>query len=237
MLEELLFCVIVFVAGLVRGVSGFALGLLGTSLLINLIDFHVAIALIALLQPIATSILLFHYRNSLNFQEVIPIAVCSFIAVPFGVIASDRIESQVVLDFLGFVIIFYVFYSWFTPRLPEVKAAGWGYLAGLTSGFFSGAYNSCGPPLIMYANSCQWDPEEFKSNIQGVRICSMILAVVAHGLNHDLTSEVWKLFLLGVPSVALGISSGIFLSQYLNPVLFKKVVLILLLLTGVKLFF
>ncbi len=237
MLEELLFCLIVFVAGLVRGVSGFALGLLGTSLLINLIDFHVAIALIALLQPIATSILLFHYRKSLNFQEVIPIAVCSFIAVPFGVIASARIDSQVVLDFLGFVIIVYVLYSWFTPRLPEVKAAGWGYFAGLTSGFFSGAYNSCGPPLIMYANSCQWDPEEFKSNIQGVRICSMILAVVAHGLNHDLTSEVWKLFLLGVPSVGLGISAGIFVSQYLNPVIFKKVVLILLLLTGVKLFF
>ncbi|NEQ39472.1 MAG: hypothetical protein F6K40_25730 [Okeania sp. SIO3I5] len=39
LLENLLFCLIIFIAGLVRGVSGFALGLLGTSLLINLIDF------------------------------------------------------------------------------------------------------------------------------------------------------------------------------------------------------
>lgn len=237
MQEELLFCLIIFIAGLVRGVSGFALGLLGTSLLINLIDFHTAIALIALLQPIATTLLLLYYRKSCDIRTVIPIAICSFIAVPFGVIASDRIESQVVLDSLGLVIIFYVAYSWFTPRLPEVKASGWGYFAGLTSGFFSGAYNSCGPPLIMYANSCQWNPEEFKSNIQGVRICSMVLAVVAHGLNHDLTSEVWNLFLLGVPSVCLGIGAGILLSKYLNPVIFQKIVLILLLLTGVKLFF
>lgn len=89
----------------------------------------------------------------------------------------------------------------------------------------------------MYANSCRWNPEEFKSNIQGVRICSMVLAVVVHGLNHDLTSEVWKLFLFGVPSVCLGIGAGIILSKYLNPVIFQKIVLILLLLTGVKLFF
>ncbi len=237
LLENLIFCLIIFIAGLVRGVSGFALGLLGTSLLINLIDFHTAIALIALLQPIATSILFFYYRKSCNFQEVIPIAICSFIAVPFGVITSARIESQIVLFCLGSLIIFYVAYCWFTPRLPEVKASGWGYFAGLTSGFFSGAYNSCGPPLIMYANSCQWNPEEFKSNIQGVRICSMVLAVVAHGLNHDLTSEVWKLFLLGVPSVCLGIGAGIILSKYLNAIIFQKIVLILLLLTGVKLFF
>lgn len=237
MLEQLLFCTIVFIAGLVRGVSGFALGLLGTSVLINLIDFYTAIALIALLQPIATSILLLHYRRSCNFQAVTPLAICSFIAVPFGVIASDQIDSQVMLVCLGLIIIIYVAYSWFTPRLPEVKSSGWGYLAGLTSGFFSGAYNSCGPPLIIYAHFCEWNPEEFKSNIQGVRICSMILAVVVHGLNHDFNSEVWRLFFLGVPSVCLGISAGIILSNYLNPVIFKKIVLILLMLTGVKLFF
>ena len=230
-------CAIIFFAGLVRGVSGFALGLLGMSLLTILIDVHIAIALIALLQPIATSILLFHYRQSFSFQEVIPIAICSFIAVPFGVIASARIDERLVLDFLGFLIIAYVLYCWFTPSLPELKAARWGYLAGLTSGFFSGAYNSCGPPLIMYANSRQWNPEEFKSNIQGVRICSMGLAVIAHGLNHDLTSEVWKLLIPGIPSVCLGIGAGILLSKYLNAVIFQKIVLVLLLVTGVKLFF
>ena len=237
MIDGLLFCSIVFFAGLVRGVCGFALGLLGVSFLTNLIDFHVAIALIALLQPIATSILLFHYRQSFNFQEVIPIAICSFIAVPLGVIASDKIDDRLVLDLLGFIIIIYALYSWFNPRLQEVKAPGWGYFAGLTSGFFSGAYNSCGPPLIMYANSSQWDPQEFKSNIQGVRIFSMILAVVAHGFNHDLTSEVWKLLIPGIPSVCLGVGAGIFLSKYLNPEIFQKVVLVLLLVMGVKMFF
>jgi uncharacterized membrane protein YfcA len=237
MVDELLFCAIIFFAGLVRGISGFALGLLGLSLLTNLIDVHIAIALIALLQPIVTSILLFYYRQSVNFKEVIPIAICSFIAVPFGVIVSDTIDDRLVLSFLGIIIIFYVLYCWFTPRLPEVKASGWGYLAGLASGFFSGAYNSCGPPLIMYANSCQWNPEEFKSNIQGVRICSMIFAVVVHGLNHDLTSQVWHLFIPGILSVCMGVLAGIFVSNYLNPIIFKKVVLVLLLITGIKLFF
>lgn len=183
------------------------------------------------------SALLFYYRQSFNLKEVIPIAICSFLAVPFGVIASDKIDDRLVLDALGFIIIFYVLYCWFTPRLPEVKASAWGYFAGLTSGFFSGAYNSCGPPLIMYANSCQWNPEEFKSNIQGIRICSMIFAVVVHGLNHDLTSQVWHLFLPGITSVCLGTFAGIFLSKYVNPIIFQKVVLVLLLLTGVKLFF
>ena len=236
-METTLICVIIFFSALVRGLSGFAFALLAMPLLTQITDLHVSITLVALLQLITSLILLVHYRKSFNLKAVFGIAIASLIAVPLGVLVSSRLEERLIMALLGVLITLYALYSLFSPRLPEIKSAGWGYVAGFISGFLGGAYNTGAPPLILYGNCCQWNQEEFKSNIQGIRILSVVLTVISHGVNQNITPEVWRHFFFVLPSLFFGIGFGIFLSKRLNPNNFRQIILILLLGIGLKLLF
>ena len=58
-------------------------------------------------------------------------------------------------------------YSWFELHLPKVVAPKWTYVSGFLSGLLIGAYNTGGPPVVVYADCRRWNSNQFKSNLQG----------------------------------------------------------------------
>ncbi|MEB3213285.1 MAG: sulfite exporter TauE/SafE family protein, partial [Leptolyngbyaceae bacterium] len=58
---------------------------------------------------------------------------------------------------------------------------------------------------------------------------------VGHGLQHNLSREVMGQFAIAIPIILFGFGVGTFLSRYINPTLFRKLVLTLLIITGGRL--
>jgi hypothetical protein len=61
--------------------------------------------------------------------------------------------------------------------------------------------------------------------------------VIGHAIGESFTSEIWRMFLAGIPGVILGLLAGIALDKIINPVVFRKIVLVLLLVMGIKIIF
>lgn len=227
----------IFFAVFTQSLAGFGLGLVAMPLLSAMLGVRMAAPLVALVALTSTTTLLIRYRQSFNLRAVWRLWMSSLLGIPLGVSALRYVDEKVVLTLLGVVITIYALYALFKPALPEIKRPGWAYGFGFLGGLLSGAYNTSGPPVIIYGNCRRWRTAEFKSNLQGYFLLNSMIVTSTHALSHNVTSLVLKNYLLVLPVIGLGLCAGLSLDKYLNPVLFRKIVLGLLALLGIRLLF
>ena len=235
MLIQILVVVVIFLAVFTQSLSGFGLALVAMALLPLIVDIHVATPLVAMVAVTIEFFLLIKYRRALNLQIVWRLVLASFLGIPLGVWALGRLDEEIVLAILGIVIAGYAFYALLNLRLPNLAHNGWAFIFGFVAGVFGGAYNVSGPPVIVYGDCCRWERAEFKSNLQGFFFVSSIFIVITHLLSRNLTLVIWTYYLLCIPAMALGIITGISMDRIINPVLFRKIVLGLLIVLGIAL--
>ena len=114
-------------------------------------------------------------------------------------------------------------------RRSPFEMRGWAYLFGFAGGLLGGAYNTAGPPYVIYGNCRSWQPAVFKSNLQALFMVTGSMALLVHALNGNFTLDVARYVLLAVPAILIGIWLGLRLDKRLNPQVFSRLVLILLL--------
>ncbi|MCA9928846.1 MAG: sulfite exporter TauE/SafE family protein [Anaerolineales bacterium] len=228
---------IVFFAIFTQAASGFGLALVSMPLLVTFLDIRTATPLIAIVGGTAELFLLLRYRHALNFRAVVRLSLAALIGIPLGVYALDVVNAQVITAVLGVIVVLYSLYALLRFRLPTLRNNGWAYGLGFISGILGGAFNTSGPPVIIYGTCRSWQPAEFKSNLQAFFLFNSIITFVSHAGSGNFTPVVWQYYLWALPGIFLGMFFGVRLDGRLNPDQFRKVVLILLLILGVRLLF
>lgn len=234
-MELLLPLLVIFLAVFSQSLSGFGVALVSMSMLPSLLGIQAATPLVALVAITLETTLLIRYHTSLSLKAVRPLIMATVVGIPIGVLVLRKIDEEIALTVLGIVITSYALYALLNLRLPHLRHPLWAYLAGLLSGLLSGGYNTGGPPVIIYGNARRWQPSEFKSNLQGLFVVNDILVVTSHALSGNFTPEIWRIYFAALPVIALGILLGVSLDRYLNPAIFRKLVLILLVILGIRL--
>lgn len=228
---------IVFLAVFTQSLSGFGSALVAMALLPPVIGLSLATPLVALVMITIEVVLLLRYRQALNIRAVWRIVLAALIGIPLGISFLIRLDGGLVLSALGVVIAAYALYALFDIRLPALIHPAWAYGFGFLAGLLGGAYNTSGPPVILYGNCRRWGAAEFKSNLQGFFVVTSLFVVLSHAWNRNLTGEVWRYYLLTLPAMALGVMLGTSLDTRLNPITFRRIVLVLLLGMGIRLIF
>lgn len=240
-MTQLWIALIIFTAIFTQSSVGFGLALVSMPLLAATVGIRVATPLVALVGLTAEGLLLYHYRAALNLQAVKRLTLASLIGVPVGVWAFSGVSEAVILPLLGAVITGYALYALFAHRLParmalpRLEHARWADGFGLVAGVLSGAYNTPGPPVIIYGNCRRWQPAEFKSNLQGFFIVNSTIVVLAHLVAGNFTSDVMQAYAVSLPAILLGALGGFALDGRLEPRRFHRVVLFALVGLGVSL--
>jgi uncharacterized membrane protein YfcA len=228
---------IVFLAIFTQAVSGFGLALVSMPLLVSVVGVQTATPLVALFGGLAELLLLAYYRQALNVKAIARLTLASLVGVPVGVFFLKRVDAEVFTAVLGAFLVGYAFYALFTPKLPQLSWSVWAYLFGFAGGVLGGAYNTSGPPVIVYGTCRRWSGAQFKGNLQGFFLLTSIMAFITHLVNGNFTAVVWQNFWLSLPGIGLGLFLGFKLDKYLNPERFRQVVLILLIVLGLRLIF
>lgn len=223
---------IFFFSAFVQSSIGFGFALVAMPLLVSMLGIHVAAPLVAITAMLIEIVILLRYREAFNFDDVKYIAIATILGIPIGIFAVRSVDSGIVNKILGVVVIGYALYALFAPNLPDLAGKTWAYFMGFIAGILGGAYNTTGPPLVIYGNARRWSPDEFKSNLQSLFLVTGVVVIAAHGMSGNLTGDVFQNLLYAVPGLVLGLTAGFFLSKRLNPGLFRTVVLIALLFLG-----
>ena len=228
---------VIFLAVFVQSLSGFGLALVSMALLPGIVGIQVAAPLVALVGIPLEFMLLLKYRSALNFVAVWPLIIASLFGIPLGIYVLKRVDEEIVLTILGIVITGFALYSLLEIKLPQMNHPTWAYGSGFFAGLLGGAYNTAGPPVIIYGNCRGWLPAEFKGNLQSFFLVGTLFVAAAHALSGNLTEVVLIDFLWVLPPIGLGFVAGTSLDRYINPAIFRKVVLVLLVLMGLRLIF
>jgi len=237
MTEQLSVIFVIFLAVFVQSLSGFGSALVAMSLLPAILSIQIATPLVALVMIILEILLLLRYRHAFKWGAVWRVIAASLVGVPVGLMFLRQLDEQVVLTILGVLVTGFGIYSLLNIRLPKLSHPAWGYVFGFLAGVIGGAYNTSGPPVIVYGNCRGWQPEEFKSNLQGFFILSSIAILVGHIWSNHLTAEVWHYFWFSIPATVVGTIAGTSLDKFIKPETFRKIVLMVLIVVGLRLIF
>lgn len=225
-----------FFAFLTFGLTGFGSGLVAMSLLTPIIGVETAAPFFALLSITAEVLMFLRYRHAISLRAVWRLALGSLVAIPIGLTLVRDLDEKFVLVALGFVVAGYALYSLLAPKLPQLaNGERWAWGFGFLSGLLTGAYNTGGPPLIIYANLSRWGREEYKSNLPGIFMLNSAVVISSHLLAGHYTSTIVQGVAISLPVMLIGLIAGWRLDTRVNPEWFRKLVLVLLILIGIRL--
>jgi hypothetical protein len=233
----LLIGAIFFLSAFTQGLSGFGVALVAMALLPNIIGIKDAIVLVALVAFVVDFGVLLRYRDSLQFKKVLPLILASFVGVPLGIFLLRRADEGLALAILGITLAGYALYALSGLRLLELKGKAWAYGTGFFGGLLVGAYNTPGPPIIMYASCKKWEPDVFKGNLQTFFIQNSIIVIIGHWASGNFTPDILSIFWRGSPYLLAGLFAGLAMDRWINPEVFRKIVLVLLVVMGLRLIF
>ncbi len=225
---------IVFLSFLTLSLAGFGHALVAMPLLTPALGLRLAAPLVALISITGEALMLIRHRRALHFKTVRRLLLGSVVGIPLGVLllGADEVVGPKVL---GTIAAAYGLYGLLNFRLPHIRHPNWAVAFGFTAGLFTGAYNTGGPPLVIYGTCRRWDPAEFKSSLQGLFVINSLVVVSTHALAGNFTATVWQGYLIALPAMLLGLLVGFRLERYVNPRLFRRLVLALLVLLGLRL--
>ncbi|MGF1505678.1 MAG: sulfite exporter TauE/SafE family protein [Anaerolineae bacterium] len=226
---------IVFAAVFGQSIAGFGIALIAMPLLVPTVGIEISRPLVALIGGVNSILFLLNYRDSIDLKVIAPLAVTSVIATPLGEVLINVAPERAVTGALGVFIIAYSIYGLASPHIPEIRKAIWAYIAGLVSGILTGAYNTGGPPLVIYATACRWPPAEFKGNLQAIGMAKAIMVLITHGVSGNFTAPVMSTFGLALPVLGVATLIGFYIGDRINADVFQKIVLVLLLVLGIRL--
>jgi uncharacterized membrane protein YfcA len=234
-MPAILIVIIVFVAAFAQSLTGFGFALVVMPLLTIALGIRTAAPMVALAALTVYTVNLVRYRRAINVSEVLRLGLASAAGVPVGIWVLSTADEDVVMRILGVVLIAYAAYSLFEPRVRQALSRGWVYPAGFLAGCFGGAYNTPGPPVIVYGSMRQWPRDEFRAVLQALFFLNAVLVVASHAVAQHLTKSVLLYYLYAVPALAVGILLGAVVDRRIDQNLFRKIVTAMILALGLAL--
>ncbi len=224
--------VILFMAAFVQSISGFGSALVTMAFLPMVIGIRSASPLFALCVIPLEIVLLIRFRGELSLREIWKLALASILGVPFGVILLKLVSERTALSVLGMALIGYSVYALMGKRLPRSDHFSLPWLAGFLGGMLGGAYNTAGPPVILYADTQDWQPERFKSNLQGYFMVNSVQVLIGHYFAGNFQPDVLRWLPYAVSGIAVGLLAGALFEKHILPLVFRRIVLVLLIVMG-----
>ena len=233
--ELIYFTGIITLACFVQAVAGFGLPMIAMPVLVALFGIQATVPLMAIIVLELQLFMVILYRMALNIRTVWRISSAAILGIPIGVLFLSRIPEAITITLLGLILIFYALYSIFSFPVPALKSPNWAYFFGFLGGIGGGAYTMAGPSIIIYADTQRWEPKLFKGNLQGYFLIITVVAILTHSLSGNITGDVLQKSVIAVPFVLIGAMAGFYLDRFINPAVFHKIVLGLLLILGINL--
>ena len=234
-MTEALLVIVVFCASFVQTLSGFGFALMVMPLVTLALGLRTAAPLVALAGLTLYAINLLRHRAAFNLKEVLPIGIAAALGVPVGVWVLANADENIVRRLLGLILVAYAGYALVRPQAPPLRSRGWAYPAGFAAGCLGGAYNTPGPPAIVYGSLRRWPKDEFRAAMQALFLLTGLLVVASHVVARHVTADVLHLYLYAAPALGLGVLAGSRADRWVDGNRFRTLVNGMVLVLGVAL--
>jgi uncharacterized membrane protein YfcA len=234
-LSLLLVILIVLVASTIRSAFGFGDALIAMPLLAFFMEMKTAVPLVAVSGfTISILILARHWKSAYVKGLWILILFC-ILGIPLGLLFLKNMDDKLIKIVLALLLIVFSSINLINPTYFILKSDKFAWIFGLFSGILGGAYNTNGPPIIIYGKMKRWEPEKFRAILQSVFLPTNLCIIIGQAGTGFWTESVVKYVVFCIPVIVIGTITGGFINKRMSKEGFAKYVDYILIVIGVML--
>lgn len=236
--------VVLFLAGVVSGLSGFAFSAVAACVLWLLPPLQ-AVPLIMLLSAcnqllsVGTLRKEMVLRGTAEREGALSYIAGGLVGVPIGLVALQALPTRTFAGGLGLFLIVYSALVLLKPDSLRIRLSGWkpAVAVGAAGGIIGGFSAFPGSIPVVYLGLRGVSKANTRGITQPYILALQLISLGILALTHSaiFNAQFWLLWVLTLPAVLLGSWTGVALYRRLSEVNFRRAVLILLIVSGVSL--
>jgi uncharacterized membrane protein YfcA len=224
-----------FTAAFVTGLAGFAFGMVAASIWLFALPPAQTTTLIVAYALLVQGYATWRLRRAIDYRRLLPFVIGSAIGIPAGIAILEYVRPAYVRTGVGVLLIVFSLYNLVRPKFHEIKGlrqAGDGAV-GILNGVLAGSTGLGGIAPVIWTTVRGWTRDEQRGVHQPTAFATFVMSIVALGGAGLVTPATANLFLIGLPALIAGSLLGWALYGKLDEAVFRKIVLVLLLLSGI----
>jgi uncharacterized membrane protein YfcA len=225
--------------GFVNGLTGFGTALTAMPVWIQVMSPPAAASLAAAAGVAGQLPTLHMFWRAMDLRRIGPFIIAGLVGVPIGTLLLPLLEPRSFKLGVGIVLIVYCGFQLLAARLAtristDRQPLG-DVLIGLGGGVLSGIAGLSGPLPIAWATFKPWTRDQKRALYQAFNTVILSATVCSSTIAGLLPPGFWYILLLTIPATFAGVWLGAVLYRRLDDRRFDRLVVMLLLLTGVSL--
>jgi uncharacterized membrane protein YfcA len=226
-----------FAAALLTGVAGFAFGLVAAAVWLHILTPMQTATLIIAFGLVVQGISVWRLRHALRWSRLWPFLIGAAFGVPLGVAILGWAQPDLVRVLVGVLLVVYGAYSLARPAMKPVKRGGAAADAGVgfLNGILGGLTGLAGILTTVWCGIRGWPKDEQRAVFQPIGVAIFAMSGLWLGVSGAVSTDTARFFVFGLPALLAGTWAGLKLYGHLDEASFRKIVLLLLLLSGVTL--
>ena len=231
-----LFLAAAFCGGLVSGVSGFAMGLVVSGVWLHIIAPDQNALLIVLCGLVTQGSGIWRIRHAIDWRRLLPFIIGGAIGVPAGAALLTTVDQGTLRLTMGVLMVLYSLYGLIRPAVKLTKGGVPAELGvGIANGLIGGLTGLGGIAVTIWCQLRGGPKDAQRAIFQPILFTTFAMTAVSLAVAGTYTIETMKLYALALPALIAGIWCGLKLYGKLDDEGFRKVILILLLASGISL--
>ncbi len=234
-INELVLCiVIIFVAYVIKGLSGFGSGLVAIPLLAFFLPLPFIVPVLALVSYTGTVYQSFTYRRDVVWRDLWSLLPFSLAGITIALWLLVNADVTVLTFALGIFIFCYAVYS-LLPHNIKSGSRWWAVAAGSFAGLIGALFGTGGPFYVLYLKMRQVTKQQFRATITMIFLVDGGARIFGYFYSDLFTNKMVTLALMLLPILILAMYVGQHIHIKINDRRFNQVVSTLLLVSGLSL--
>jgi uncharacterized membrane protein YfcA len=231
-----LFLISTFIGGVTSGLAGFAMGLVVSGVWLHIITPVQTATLIVGYGLLSQSYGVWKLRHAFDRRAVAPYIVGGAFGVPLGTMLLTYIDPAWLRTGVGVLLIVYSIWSLAGAVVRPIEAGkAADVVVGFLNGWLGGLTGLTGVTVTIWCQVRGLTKDAQRTVFQPVTLATAMFGLMTLGLAGAITVPTVELYLLGAPLLLAGLWSGFKLYGTLDDAAFRKVILLLLLASGIVL--
>jgi len=200
--------IILVIAFVIRGISGFGSGLIAIPLLALMLPISITVPLVTGLDYIASFGHGVKHRKNTQWQSIVILLPFSISGVLIALYLFNTIDGLLLKKALGYFIIIYAFYSLFMSKPHRHKSKLWAVPGGIFGGLIGTLFGTGGPFYVIYLQLQGLGKSAFRATIATVFFFDGSVRMFAYTVSGFFSIDTLILMALSLPVMILGMIIG-----------------------------